>query len=235
MAAATSAMTLLSPGKEGQRVQIPVTVGSSQTNTFVFKGGRWIKESKPTPKAPLQGGGSGGDGPKFGVGPYNPCAEGMVGPGEGIVVTDQYGNKTCKRKARPNRPNDETFTFSTNVSDESGGPIPPPVRYPTGAGAGGGAAGGSAGRQDGSRSNSLAGLSSLLAGAPSMAGGVGIGGGIGGPAINEEPGIEDIPSQLMGSEASAGHIQIGAPGSGREGLGQRLPPSLAALLKMRVY
>lgn len=71
--------------------------------------------------------------------------------------------------------------------------------------------------------------------APTTPGG-GTGGGSGGDPIDVAPPIP--PSigglQSMGDSVQAAQ-QVIAPGSMRQGLSQRIPPSLAALLKAKVY
>lgn len=137
----------------------------------------------------------------------------------------------------PKRPKNESYTFNTTPGTTTQ-PSTAPSRTFSGGGSGGG--GGSrtgvgASATSPNSPKSLSALASLLGGGAANVGTVGNVGGGGSLPIGSEPPIEPIEPQLTGSETSAGHVALSAPGAGRGGIGQRIPPSLAALLKVKVY
>jgi hypothetical protein len=80
----------------------------------------------------------------------------------------------------------------------------------------------------------LAGLEGLIGGGSGGAGMVGMAGGSGSLPIDSAPPEDPITAHTGGSQETGPMALIG-PGGLRSGLGSRLPPSLAALLKPRVY
>lgn len=199
--AATSAMSLLSPGKyEGQQISIPTIEGGSATSSYTFKGGRWRKD------AALGEGGGVSMGPPVKPPPPDKPLQLPKGPGG-------------------------SYTFG---GPNSGG------GNRSGGGGGGNSGGGSTGAGSGSGRSGTPSAPALegLIGAGGNPGTVGGGMGAGGSSnvpVNSAPPIDPMSSFLTGAESSAGGINLSAPGAGRDGIGQRTPPSLAALLRVRSY
>jgi hypothetical protein len=122
-----------------------------------------------------------------------------------------------------------------------GGAEPPQMGGPGGSGSGPGGdpyaammGSGASRPSGGGGGGSLAGLSGLAGGAGGGGPQIGMGAGGGNPvdvAAPEEP----MGPMDLGGPGQAGGQMLSGPTTGRRGLGQRVPPSLAALLKPKVY
>ena len=145
---------------------------------------------------------------------------------------DNFGKTPPTKKL----PKGGKYKFSTG-----GGAEPPPMGGAGGSGGGGNGGGGAAGvmpysgasKPSGRSGGSLEGLAGLAGMGSISAGQVGAP-GAGDAPIDVDPAIEPMTPQGMGNAVGGGQM-IEAPGSLRGGLGNRMPPSLAALLKPKVY
>lgn len=133
--------------------------------------------------------------------------------------------------------NNGSYSFSTGNGGDS---APPPS--PTPPSPGGGNTGPGGGSLGGLRSMAMGGQSGGgggMAGLGALFGGVGAMGGATGPSGDPSTALDTPPPMSMGPTTQAGsnpasEQMIAGPGAMRP-LGQRNPPSLDALLKVRAY
>lgn len=137
----------------------------------------------------------------------------------------------------PTKPLPKGGTYKYSTGDGSKPPMmgdPGEGNNPYGTGNSGGTmrypGGGSGGRSGG---GGLEGLGALAGMGKISAGTVGAPAG-GSAPIDVDPPEDPMTPQGMGSAVGGGQ-ELEAPGAPRSGLGNRLPPSLAALLKPKVY